>query len=229
MKDIRTRFNKAYWINEANKDLEILIVGIGGSGSALCVNLIKALPAHYILMDHDKVSKENLATQNFINYSSEFFKARTMKEMLQNFASITPLIQKYKEGDTVSNITICCIDDSMTVRKAMFEKWKTLENRELFIECRLAATCFEIFFVKKGQEELYNKFIFEDTEASKVSCFMKQTPQIANLLGAKMTQIICNYFGNKYLGEEFYDVPFYYKEIGENLTIEKKYEQDYHS
>lgn len=228
MNDLRTRFNKAYWIDEANKDLEILIVGVGGAGSALCSNLIRALPAKYLLMDHDKISAENVSTQNFDVNEVARYKVDSFYNRLYKFANISTIKAKFDKEDTAADITICCVDN-MEGRELLFEKWKDLGTREFYVECRLAATCFEIFFVKKGQEELYKQFLFKETEASKVSCFMKQTPQIANLLGAKMTQIICNYLGNKYLGEDIYDVPFYYKEIGELLSMEKKYESDFNS
>lgn len=220
------RFKDAPWYTKA-KNETILVVGCGGIASNALYLLTKTIPAHYFIMDFDKVEAHNVNCQFFFASDLGKFKVNAFKERMENTVEsrITPLADKYK-GSECLPIMISGLDN-MKTRKEMFEAWRKQENRELLIEARLRATQYEVYAVTKEDEAEYEKTLFDDNEVDEGPCTFKQTAHFGMLVGARITQILCNYLTNKYDPNALAVVPFKVEEKAEpfyfNIHDTKKF------
>lgn len=211
------RFKEAPWY-EGSINENIMIGGVGGIGSNALYSLAKTIPATYYIFDDDVVSAHNF-TQFFTVNQLEKLKVEALVETMSNFGcgKIMPFKNKIKEGDALP-ITISAFDN-MGARKLLFNSWKKLDNREIFIDGRLRANLYEVYAVKKGEEEKYELSLFDDDEVDEGPCTFKQTAYFAILIGARITHVIVNYLTNKHADEEITSIPFKIQELGEPFLI----------
>ena len=215
------RFKDAPWFIGASSE-KIIIGGAGGIGSNAMYFLAKTIPASYFIFDFDEVEEINVGTQFFPVDSIGKPKVRAVKDVLSSFGVENINIFQSKIESNILPIAISAFDN-MSARKEMFENWKNLENREIFIDGRLRASLYEIFIVQKGMEEDYEKTLFNDDEVEDDPCTFKQTAYFAGLIGARITQVLVNYLTNKYLGDELCNIPFRIHEVGEPFLIKTEY------
>ncbi len=223
-----SRFKDAPWY-EKSKDENILIVGAGGIGSNTIYNLAKTVVANYAIVDMDVVEEYNIGTQFFQAGQELKFKVESVISNVKDYGCLStfiPVTTEY-EDDMYYPITITCLDN-MKTRKQCFDVWKDKEDRELFIDGRLRANLYEIYVVKPGEEEAYEKTLFDDDETDDGNCTFKQTVYVGMLIGARITQIIVNHLTNKYDedGESFCVVPSFIQEFTEPFYINIKNKLD---
>lgn len=211
------RFKDAPWYREASNE-KIIFVGCGGIGSISIYNLAKSIPATYYIYDNDSVEDINVGTQFFTKDKISKNKAAVMYEQMQNYGCLNIIPFKTKYINEYTPIMISGVDN-MAARKEIFRVWKEKEDRELLIDGRMRAMLYEVYVVKKGDEERYEKTLFDDNEVDDGPCTFKQTSFFGSLIGGRITQILSNYLTNKYLRDDICVVPFSIKEIGELLLI----------
>lgn len=215
--DINARFKDAPWYIES-KNEKILLTGVGGIGSNALYCLAKTIPAKYYIVDNDTVDLHNIGTQFY--RSSQIGKTK-VNACLENvdYENIFPI----KKLVTTEQMPITIMGfDNMEARKLIFNNWKLNPDREILIDGRLRASYYEVFTVTKGNEEEYEKTLFDSTDVSDGPCTFKQTAYAAMLIGARITNILVNYLTNKYAGEEICTVPFKVSELCELIHIEIK-------
>lgn len=219
MMNIRNRFKTAPWMGLKPT---IYVLGAGGIGSNLLYNLTKTVEGTYIIQDFDKVEYHNVGTQFFDDKDMGLDKVQALGNKfgyLQNVV-IHQMTTKFKEGDSIMPITITGLDN-MEARKNAFESWRKLENRELFIDGRMRANLYEVYSVLKGNEEEYEKTLFDSSEiAHEDFCTFKSTAYVGMMIGARITQIVVNHLSNKVANEEICVVPFKVQEFTEIFLIE---------
>lgn len=228
MQSIQNNFKDAPWFGKVSDDM-VSVLGMGGIGSNTLYNLAKTFDCPLFIIDYDRVEEHNIGSQFFGTNDLGDLKVEAIKHRLAQMApTVTQKIyQAYTKiqdvkGGFAAPITICGFDN-MEARKFAFERWKRLENRELFIDGRLRATQYEIFTVTPNDEVRYEATLFDDSEIKDDSCTFKQTSYAGMLIGARITSILANYFSNKYGEEAIFSVPFHYKELLELcLTIIKE-------
>lgn len=222
--EINGGFKTAPWYDKCKKE-EILIGGIGGIGSYALFFLAKTIPCKYYIFDDDKIETHNLGTQFFKKEELNQYKVEAMTNRCTNFttANIQPLTRRYEEDSGIRPIVIAAFDN-MEARKVLFNNWKNNENRELFIDGRLRANYYELYAVQKGQEEAYEKTLFDNDEVIASPCTFKQTAYFAGLIGARIAHIVVNYLTNKYSEDPICEIPFRIEEIGEPFLTNINYE-----
>lgn len=209
------RFKSAPWYQKS-KNEKILLTGVGGIGSNALYCLTKTIPATYYIVDDDIVDEHNIGTQFY--RESQIGKAK-VSACLENtdYKNINPI----KKLVTTEQLPITITGfDNMEARRLIFNNWKANPDREILIDGRLRATFYEIFVVTPGNEDKYEKTLFDSSEIEKSPCTFKQTAYFAMLIGAKITQILVNYLNNKYLGEDICVIPFRVSELGDMFYTE---------
>lgn len=218
------RFKDAPWYKKSS-DEKIILGGVGGIGSNALYYLTKSIPATFHIFDDDIVSKHNTGTQFFKINSLNWYKIEAINNILIDFGIESQKIYTYpnKIKDNILPIAIAAFDN-MDARKEMFNNWKKLNNKEIFIDGRLSATIYQVFTVTKNRIEAYEKTLFNDNEVEEGPCTFKQTAHFAGLIGARITHILTNYLSNKYSNENIMNVPYLIEEYGDPFLIKVLYE-----
>lgn len=228
MKLTTQRFKDADWLPI---DETIIVIGAGGIGSPLIVNLVGMDVKRLIVFDHDHVGIENIGTQ--LHFSSQIGnpKVDSIKYTCEQMYGSSPeLVRVESKFDLVthSSIMICAVDD-MDARRSAFETWKKGEDRELFIDGRTSAETLWVYCVLKGNEEEYEKYLLSNDEIPTEACTLKATRHIGALCSGFMIANLTNYLRNKKLGAEIspvnfrteFQIPLGYVEIQETARSPK--------
>ena len=168
------------------------------------------------MYDDDTVEGINLSGQLFSKDNVGKSKTESARDNIFSFTEISDqkvhsMNQKLTEESYVSAIAFSCFDN-MKARKDMFKKWKTLENRELFIDGRMTIETYEVYVVKKGDEKRYEKTLFDDSQIGEQICSLKNTSHTGALIAARMVTSFTNYIANQLMGINIREVPFHFRE-----------------
>ena len=190
----RERFSEAHWFDPS---IVVTIGGLGSIGSWLCFMMSRLVDKIYVY-DFDKVEEVNMAGQIYGSRDLNKIKTEACSDMVSNYSPGTTIIQRSK-FEKESPVTPICFAgfDSMQARKDMFESWKKLENRELFVDGRLTAEQLWVYAVVKGKESEYEKYLFSDDEVEDLPCSFKSTTHISSMIASIMTVMFTNYIANK--------------------------------
>jgi molybdopterin/thiamine biosynthesis adenylyltransferase len=215
--EINGRFKDAPWYKS---NPTILIGGVGGIGSSTLYCLSKSVPGTYYIVDPDNVEEHNVGTQFFKKIDIGKKKVTSLQKSMAEYTDsiIQPITTKI-DAHCYIPIMISAFDN-MEARKFTFELWKKQVNRELYIDGRLRASLYEIYVVIPGREEQYEATLFDDTNVDEGPCTFKQTAYFGMLIGARITQMVCNYLTNKDVGEEVCNLPFSIREIGDIVFMD---------
>lgn len=211
------RFKDAAWFSQSTSEY-ILVVGAGGIGSNALYCLAKTIPANYYVVDFDTVEAHNIGTQFFMREQIGKKKVQAIQSVINKFNGSYLNSCDFKYSDEYFPITITALDN-METRKKVFEIWKQKDDRELFIDGRLRANLYEIYFVRKGDEAKYEATLFDDKDVDDGPCTFKQTAYFGMLIGSRITHGLVNYLTNKYSQEEVCNLPFKVQEFGEPFYI----------
>jgi hypothetical protein len=93
-----------------------------------------------------------------------------------------------------SYVSPVCISgfDNMKARKAMFDAWCKLDNREVFIDGRMAVESLEVITVLKGKEDDYRSTLFDDKDVPDPVCSLKSTSHVGAIIGGLIVSIFNN-------------------------------------
>lgn len=164
--------------------------------SWVALNLAR-LECNIHLYDFDIVDEVNLAGQFLSNNNVGSLKTEAIEDNLRTYCdspNIMSLNGKYDKDSFTGPIVFSCFDN-MAARKLAFEKWKAEDDRELFIDGRMALSTGEVYCVTKGKEEEYESTLFDDSEVEDAACSMKATTFSAMTIAGIMTALYCNYIG----------------------------------
>lgn len=193
IKQSTVRFSEAYFYKP---NVEVIILGLGGIGSWVALNLAR-LECNLHLFDFDMVDDVNLAGQFLNNSNIGSLKSNALVANLGDYCDKPNIISvngKYQEDSFTGPIVFSCFDN-MAARKLAFEKWAAEDDRELFIDGRMALSTGEVYCVTKGKEEEYRLTLFDDTDVEDAACSMKATTFSAMTISGIMTALYCNYIG----------------------------------
>ncbi len=224
VKESRTRLSSVDWFGELR---EVSIGGLGTIGTHLSLALARAGDHTFIMYDDDRVEIVNLSGQLFPKNSIGKYKTEAVIELLKAYTEIEedklfPVNEKLVEGTYVSPVCFSCFDN-MVARKAMFEQWCKRDDREIFIDGRMTIENYEVYVVKKGDEERYRATLFDDSEIPPQICSLKNTSHTGALIGARMTVMFTNHLANIKMGIPMRTTPFKFREDMEfnNIIIEE--------
>lgn len=220
-----SRFSSIPWYKETRT---ITIGGAGTIGSWTAFLLMRSNDHNIEIVDDDKVESHNLAGQFFNVKDIDAFKAEAVKNHIVAFNPdvthlIYPSIARVDESSEVNTICISGFDN-MKARATMFDLWCKKEDREVFIDGRMAIETFEVFFVKKGEEEKYRKTLFDDSKLPDPICSLKSTSHTGAIIGSIIVGMLNNHLALVKDPDEFRRVPFHF--TGDFPTFNFKIRKD---
>lgn len=216
------RFKDLEWAIPSKEETAV-VIGVGGIGSWL-VLFLSRIGVELYIYDDDVIDQTNMSGQHYqisdINNSKQEVMINQAKQF-SNHDNITGL-GRFGENSPVSPIMFSCLDN-MSTRKIAFDKWKIQKDRELFVDGRMLAESFQIFTVQKGQEEYYEKTLFNDSDVPDLECSAKATSHCGAMIASKITGIFTNYMYNKIVGDDIREIPekFFYDIELMNETVQK--------
>jgi molybdopterin/thiamine biosynthesis adenylyltransferase len=208
MPTIQTRFSEACWAKNA-ENYPIVIGGAGGIGSWTSL-FLGSIGYDLHLYDFDNIEIHNLGGQFYSTKDISKSKVEALRDHLNHFreAKINIYNQKYTlERGLISPIMISCFDN-MKARKEMFENWKTQKDKIAFIDGRMQAEMGMYYCVLPGQEELYEKELFDDTEVPELNCNYKATTHCGAFIGSQLTALVTNVIYNSVHKASIRETPF---------------------
>lgn len=213
----KARFREASWFTKVDEyNVPIIVGGAGGIGSWLVIllsRLINSSTSIYVY-DFDRVEEVNIAGQAYGPFDISKSKVESIVSMVKRTggsANVIPQESKYDSKSLASPIMFSCFDN-MQARKDMFENWKREVAKNpngIFIDGRLLAEQFQVFYVTPDKIEKYEKYLFNDSEVESENCSYKQTSHFAANIAAKMVQGFTHWFVKNEV-----ELPFYYEELG---------------
>ncbi len=231
IKDSQTRFKDAQWFNP---NLDIIIAGLGGTGSHVNYILCRQGYETYIF-DHDSIDIENIGSQMYSIKDIGKKKTEKAAEIAAFYDNTNyHIFEEYTEDSLIGNIVFACFD-SMSARKLIFEKWvnyqlsKTPEHRKenpnevnIYLEGRMSAENIQVFSVKTLKEiEVYKTTLFDDNEIEPLPCSYKATCQTGTMIGSLMSMIFLNHVANKNTGIKIRETPFCIKYDNASMMYRK--------
>ena len=176
---------------------EIILAGLGGIGSwtALLLSRILTKNTELILIDPDTYEIENVAGQFVKNNQLGFSKVGATESNLLEFSDYQQSIALnafYDENSDVSPIMISGFDN-MEARQIFFNKWKSQEDRKIFIDGRLSAQFYQVFCIyndASAKEYEENWLYLEESDLMKEECSFKQTSHFAAEIGSQIVKML---------------------------------------
>ncbi len=212
-----TRFSGADWADQLK---ELIIIGVGGIGSWVALNLAR-IGHNIYLIDPDLVDETNVTGgQMFSCNNVGTYKVDAVKETCRNFGcdeEITVMAEEYTSHTGHLDIMISAVDN-MVARKVIFQQWKkrlgySSEKSCILIDGRLLMETMEIFTLRGDRKEDIEKYekeyLFNDSEVPDLDCTNKQSTFGAMTIAGLITATLCNHLTNVKIGEEMREVPFY--------------------
>lgn len=231
---VSSRFSNAPWIQY---NMPIKVFGAGGIGSWTSLFLAKSLPKATITVnDFDTVETHNLAGQFFTLNSVGLSKAKAVKILGVSFgvSNIVDnhlyLLEKEQAVDILksSNIVISAFDN-MAARKILFEA--AVETGTNFVDGRLRATMFEVFYVdvkNESQLNTYRNTLIDDNEIDDGPCSFKQTSHVAAMIASYITSIVTTHASNS-VNNQKRPLPFYSNFLVSGFMFKKMTSDEYNS
>lgn len=221
MEQNRERFKKALW---AEQPRHILVAGVGGIGSWTVLFLARSNKHELYLVDPDTVEETNIGGQLYRLEDITKPKCYSIRETAAAFGGDANFTVVQNQIQSVFGIQdfkyVITGFDNMEARKYTYEKWKSNPNRRLFVDGRLLAEQYEIYFVTPGREKRYEETLFDSSEIEDASCTYKCTSHFAAMIGAKIVQGLNAQITNEIQGDDTFTLPFKYFEFGPTFTQE---------
>ncbi len=156
-------------------NLHVTIIGCGAVGSFTSLSLCKMGVGQLTLIDHDKVSIENLPNQFYRGSDLGKKKVDACSDLIRQFDRQIPIVtlaRPFIKQKLESDIVISAVD-SMDVRKRI---WNTVVARrtvKLLIDPRMAAQVIQVYSVKPGVpngSKAYEATLVDDSETLEERC-----------------------------------------------------------
>jgi hypothetical protein len=157
----------------------------------------------------DIIETHNLGGQLYGTKHIGLAKVQAIRQVCDEMSGTSSMVTMntpITETTNIAPIAISCFDN-MKSRKIMLEGWKKAEDRKLFIDGRMSAEGFQIYTVQPGEEEEYEKTLFEDSEVPDAPCSFKATSHTGAMIGSYITAIVTNFITNQKLGAFVREVP----------------------
>ena len=157
--------------------LDVLILGVGGTGSNIAYNLASTGVTKIMVYDHDTVSEENIAPQFYGEYQIGKPKVEALANNIYDFIGLDiGWVNKKYEGQQHSNANlIISAVDGMARKRAMWNyRTRGVPNWEWWIDTRMGATQASVICVGREYLDQYLPYL-EWKEADDLPCGEKAT------------------------------------------------------
>lgn len=230
--DSTSRFSGAEWYSAIQKT-RIILAGLGGIGSWVCLQLARMNPEALVLYDNDTVESVNMAGQLYCTSDIGRPKVDAMASMIRSYTTtrgIFAVPEKFKESTEAGDIMICGFDN-MEARKTFFRSWyrhvmdKPEEERGncLYLDGRLSIDTLQVLCIAGNDYfnmgRYRNKYLFSSAEAEHTQCSMKQTTYLACMIGSVIVNLFTNWVANSLNPLIPYDLPFFTEYDAKNMIF----------
>ena len=192
--------NRIFNPNEQKTD--IIIIGVGSTGSFIALTLAKMGFNKITIIDFDKVEEHNLNGQFYKFSDIGEFKVNALKEIIKDFTDIeinainTKVGKNYNFEINLNSLIIIAVDDIKT-RKLIYENVK--EMPILLLDCRFGGEGFSIHLIDLINDEHKKRFEKSlDLPTKETTCGEKSI--IYTILS--LTSEVCNIIKKIEKGEE---------------------------
>ncbi len=204
MSSLNMRYSQATWAGIVN---DITLIGLGTIGRNAAEHLY--LLGHNLLVyEPDTVEEHNCIPQGFNPKQIGQLKIDAFQEQVKSFKAplklkkISSINKHFERDDYLTPIVIAAVDN-MDVRKDIYETWKSMDNRVLFLDGRMMAEQFEVIVTTKDQDNYMDTW-FEQSEAPIGFCSNRATRHCGQMIGATICQMICNFNSGLILNNSYY-------------------------
>lgn len=212
MNELHTRYSAASWLDYKR---HIVIAGIGGAGRGIAHQLGVQGNHELYLCDPDIVESHNCIPQGYRFDDVGKSKVSACRDMILDInysSSVNTYWSKVQLflAERHYKYNVIATTDTMESRRYLYNWWKSY-GHEWFIETRLLADVFEVYFVRKDQPELHEKYmrtLFDDSEVDEGVCTFRQTAYVSNILHGYVVGLINLYAYKELHGVEM-NIPFY--------------------
>lgn len=216
--ELNSRFKGLIWAGSKMEPSSIIIGGQGGIGSwlTLLLSRVSSTKTNIFCYDFDKIEEHNIGGQLFGKNDIGAYKANAINSLIYNYgvSKVNTIVQKFKKGSIAAPVMFSGFDN-MEARKIMLNEWENYKTNEskLFIDGRLSAENYEVYFVTPENIDRYKATLFDDNEVEDAPCSMKQTSHYAASIASDMIKGYTNWISN--LNGDVREVPFKIHEVGE--------------
>lgn len=206
------RFSQAPWYSPG---IEAIVGGLGGIGSYVSFYLGRQ-ECELHLFDYDNIENTNLGGQLYsVNQAiGQNKKTDACKYNISEYSENDniSLYEKYTK-DSISSAYMFSCFDNLDARKHMFENWceyvhNNPDDECIFIDGRLSAENFDVFFVTKDRIQKYREDLYSDIKIKELPCNFKATSHCGAMCAGIMVSGFNNFITNVKFKENVRDVPF---------------------
>tara|TARA_Y100000401_G_C8315985_1_gene222440 strand:+ start:306 stop:989 length:684 start_codon:yes stop_codon:yes gene_type:complete len=152
-KSLQNRYLRNKDLIDQSKLKDITVIGAGGIGSALLQNATIMGFSPINLWDDDTLEEHNLSTtswpQEFIGKTKVEAAFKTCSKL--NDVNLIPHEAKWRTAYPLSN-KVFLTPDNMEVRKAVYDQWVKMPDREFLVDMRMGALGVEIITVTREND-----------------------------------------------------------------------------
>ena len=179
--------------------LTITVIGVGAIGRQVASQLAAMGARKLILIDHDYVAPENLATQGYFESELGLQKVTATANLCRNQNSeieITEIPQRFDKDVEHSDVIFCCVD-SIDARRII---WHTIKRtKRLWIDGRMLGEIMRVLMTDGKYDQEYTRTLFPNIEAERGRCTARATIYTSNIIAGLMLAQF-----NRWLNEEFF-------------------------
>lgn len=175
--------------NEIIAKEQFTVVGVGGIGRNVAIQLASIGAEHIQLIDFDTVEESNIATQGYLEKDMNLLKVEATLSAIERINSnvhVDAVNSRFKRRMDVGNIVFCCVD-KMDIRELIFNS--VIDTTGLFVDGRMAAENLKVYSVPAGEvndQEAYSKTLFSNEEMYQGACTAKSTLYCASIAAGIM-------------------------------------------
>jgi molybdopterin/thiamine biosynthesis adenylyltransferase len=174
----------------------ITIIGAGAIGGWVALSLAKMGFNNLTVYDDDTVSIENMNCQFYPYKAIGEKKVDSLKKLVKAFANVEIMTFDRRfssELDNMQSGIVISAVDSMSARKAIWEKHKFCGTTKFIIDPRMGAEKSLMYVMCPTSEKdinSYEKTLYTDENAVQERCTAKATIYTANLLAGQVCKAV---------------------------------------
>lgn len=178
MIDTNDRFTRQQDLVPQQKlnDLAITVVGVGGIGRQVAVQLASMGTRKIQLIDFDVVEPTNITTQGYFAEDVETTKVEATGRYLKRIdpaTEVSTIPDRFRSRYECGEVVFCCVD-SISVRAAI---WKALRDRcSFWCDGRMLCETLRVLVAAgSASREHYSGTLFAQSEAQTGACTSRST------------------------------------------------------
>lgn len=187
------------------EDLKVTVIGVGGIGSPTVLALAKMGISQITVYDDDSVEFHNIPNQLYRLSDLGKTKVEALSDAVVDYAGVNLVTKAERfENQQLSGVVISGVD-SMTTRKAIWEKVKYNPSIQIYIDARMGAEVCRIHSVRPtdpSDVKWYESTLYSDEDASDLPCTARAIIYTVFVIAGLIASQVKKYVTNQYLSRE---------------------------